>query len=57
MDGVVGLWCGFSCDVVVDFKCFYDLDVDSVDVVVIMIDSDNIGVVVEVCYELFFFLV
>jgi len=51
-DGEAGQWRGFSRDVAADFKRFHDLEVDSVDAVAIMTDTDNTGVVAEACYEL-----
>ena len=48
----VGQWQSFSRDVAADFKRFHDLEVDSVDAVAIMTDTDNTGVVAEACYEL-----
>lgn len=51
-DGAAGPWRGFSRDVAADFKRFHDMEVDSVDAVAIMTDTDNTGVAAEACYEL-----
>ncbi|WP_370211102.1 DUF3047 domain-containing protein [Alloalcanivorax venustensis] len=51
-DGAAGPWRGFSRDVAADFKRFHDMEVDSVDAVAIMTDTDNTGAVAEACYEL-----
>ena len=47
-----GAWHAFSRDVVADFKRFHGIDVDQVDAVAIMTDTDNTGVVAQACYEL-----
>lgn len=50
--GGAGPWRGFSRDVAADFKRFHDLEVETVDAVAIMTDTDNTGVAAEACYEL-----
>ena len=45
-------WHGFSRDVAADFKRFHGIEVETVDAVAIMTDTDNTGVAAEACYEL-----
>jgi len=51
-DGPADQWQSFSRDVAADFKRFHDLEVETVDAVAIMTDTDNTGVTAEACYQL-----
>jgi hypothetical protein len=48
----LGEWHSFRRDVRADFKRFHDRDIDSVQAVAIMTDTDNTGGRAEACYEL-----
>ena len=51
-DRDLGHWQSFSRDVKADFKRFFDLDVDSVQAVAVMTDTDNTHGQASACYQL-----
>lgn len=50
-DGL-GEWQSFRRNVREDFRRFHDMDIDRVDAVAVMTDTDNTGGVAEACYRL-----
>lgn len=50
-DGL-GQWQSFRRNVREDFRRFHDMDIDRVDAVAVMTDTDNTGGVAEACYRL-----